>query len=172
MFQKIRENGWLCYTKYWILKSQISSYLKLIYGLSGNDFRVATLSKSNLTYTGIKMPKLTISVISCGRTDGPKLKKNICFENAGFFMILRISLEVCFLFRKKYWIWNQKIWESWIWMILWNPANEWEKVWIPLPWPRSRSCNVMALFNTLYLPCLYLVYIKIYVHTINPRQIH
>ena len=79
-----------------ILKSQISSYLKLIYGLSGNDFRVATLSKSNLTYTGIKIPKLTISVISCGRTDGPKLKKNISFENAGFFMILRISLEACF----------------------------------------------------------------------------
>ena len=55
---KIRSIGWLDHKKFVVKKVKKSTCLKWTYGHSGNDYRVATLSKSYLITTGITMQSL------------------------------------------------------------------------------------------------------------------
>ena len=48
-----------------LLKKEKSTYLKCTYGYSGNDYRVATLSKSYLTTSGINMFEIDRTVLTC-----------------------------------------------------------------------------------------------------------
>ena len=55
---KIRSIGLLDHKKFVVKKAKKSTCLKWTYGHSGNDYRVATLSESYLTTTGITMQSL------------------------------------------------------------------------------------------------------------------
>ena len=55
---KIRLIGWFDHIKICCSKSKKSTCLKRTYGHFGNDYRVATLSKSYLTIKGITMQNL------------------------------------------------------------------------------------------------------------------